>query len=193
MNAMTQLGNGLTALDHHDDALSVREVELATMRRLGTPEEVTIMTKANIAFSYEKLGRYEETLALRREVYAQAVAFKHPTDQIIIYANNLAVSLKRAERYEEAKCFLRERIAEGFDRTLGANHISVIKLRWNYAGAFCDDDKASRDDVVKAVATFEELFSTTQRLLGKFHPTTKSAKAYLESGRSKLARFDAQS
>ena len=35
LSAMTQLGNGLSAADHHEDALSVREAELAMRRRLG--------------------------------------------------------------------------------------------------------------------------------------------------------------
>ena len=32
---MQQLGNGLCAADHHEDALSVREAELATKRALA--------------------------------------------------------------------------------------------------------------------------------------------------------------
>ena len=36
--AMTLLGNGLSAAEHHEDALSVQEAELAMMRRLGASE-----------------------------------------------------------------------------------------------------------------------------------------------------------
>ena len=37
--AMNLLGNGLFAAKHHEDALTVREAELSTMRRLGASED----------------------------------------------------------------------------------------------------------------------------------------------------------
>ena len=36
--AMMQLGNGLSAAGHYKDALSVREADLSSLRRLGAPE-----------------------------------------------------------------------------------------------------------------------------------------------------------
>ena len=37
--AMTTLGSGLTAAEHHEEALSVKEADLAMERRLGVSEE----------------------------------------------------------------------------------------------------------------------------------------------------------
>jgi len=70
MNAMAQLANGLSETQQHEAALSVREAELSTLRRLGQAEEQINNSKANLAFSYECLGRHEEALVLRRELYA---------------------------------------------------------------------------------------------------------------------------
>ena len=40
---MTQLGNGLAAAKHHEDALTVRE---ALRRRLGVREEIILVAQA---------------------------------------------------------------------------------------------------------------------------------------------------
>ena len=53
------------------------------------------------------------------------------------------------------------------------------------------DDRASRDDVAKAMATFEELASTTRRIYGEFHPFAKLIQNDLERVRENLATFDA--
>ena len=68
--AMTQLGNGLSTAGHHEDALSVREAELAMMRRLGAPENDMLVVQTNLASTYDKLGRLEEALQIEGEVYS---------------------------------------------------------------------------------------------------------------------------
>ena len=193
MNAMAQLANGLSETQQHEAALSVREAELSTLRRLGQTEEQINNSKANLAFSYECLGRHEEALVLRRELYAWGVTFKLPTDEIIIYASNLAVSLKDNKCFEEARCFLRERIAEGFHRTLGVDHLQVMKMRAYYAQALSDDDRPSRDDLVEAIGIYEDLSSQTRRVLGGSHPFTGATQQNLLHVRWKLARLDAHS
>ena len=193
MNAMAQLANGLSETQQHEVALSVREAELSTLRRLGQTEEQINNSKANLAFSYECLGRHEEALVLRRELYAWGVTFKLPTDEIIIYASNLAVSLKDNKCFEEARCFLRERIAEGFHRTLGVDHLQVMKMRAYYAQALSDDDRPSRDDLVEAIGIYEDLSSQTRRVLGGSHPFTGATQQNLLHVRWKLARLDAHS
>ena len=57
--AMQQLGNGLGAANHHEDALSVKEAELALKRRLGVPEENLLGSQSNLAMTYTRLGRSE--------------------------------------------------------------------------------------------------------------------------------------
>ena len=43
--AMNLLGNGLSSAGRHEDALSVREAELARMRRFGAPEESILVAQ----------------------------------------------------------------------------------------------------------------------------------------------------
>ena len=69
--AMTQLGNGLSEADHHEDALSVQEAELSMRRRLGAPEaKHACRAGQSCDHIIERSGRYEEALSLLREVYS---------------------------------------------------------------------------------------------------------------------------
>ena len=71
ISAMTQLGNGLTAAARHEDALSVREAELAILRRLAHQKKRRYRAlQGNLASTYRMLGRVEEALSMRQEIYA---------------------------------------------------------------------------------------------------------------------------
>jgi len=58
--AMNLLGLGLEAVEHHEDALSVKESELATMRRRDADEGSILIVQSNLASTYQKLRRFEE-------------------------------------------------------------------------------------------------------------------------------------
>ena len=70
--AMNQIGNGLYIAGHHEDALIVREAELAMMRRMEGPgrEYNMLIAQGNLAITYNRLLRFEEALRLRREVFS---------------------------------------------------------------------------------------------------------------------------
>ena len=55
-NAMRQLGSGLQDADHHMEALSVKEVNLSTLRRLGASEGSILAVQGNIANTYQMIG-----------------------------------------------------------------------------------------------------------------------------------------
>ena len=44
---MAELGNGLHLAEHYEDALTVREAELATMRRHSAPEENVLIAQSS--------------------------------------------------------------------------------------------------------------------------------------------------
>ena len=69
-SAMEQLGNGLHDGGHYEDALSVREAELAMARRIGASEGNILVMQSNLACTYNMLGRDEEALSMRRDVYS---------------------------------------------------------------------------------------------------------------------------
>ena len=52
MHAMSDLGNGLSAAEHDEDALSVQEAELSMLRRVGAAEENILVGAGNLATSY---------------------------------------------------------------------------------------------------------------------------------------------
>ena len=60
--AISLLGSGLYEAQHHAESLSVREAELAMVRRFGGPEEHMLGLKGNIAATYAALGRLEEAV-----------------------------------------------------------------------------------------------------------------------------------
>ena len=173
MSAMRQLGNGLSAAKHHEDELMVVEAELAMERRLGASEEHMLVTQGNLANTYELVGRQEEALRMRRDVYSGRLKLNgEEHESTLITANNYALSLLKVERFEEAKALLRKMIPVA-RRVLGENNETTIRMRWYCAVALCNDGSATLDDLREAVAILEELEQTTRRVLGGAHPTTK--------------------
>ena len=107
--AMNLLGCGLSQAKRHNEALSVQEAELAIMRRLGVSEEAILITQSNLARTYHLLGRRDEALLLRREVYSgflKLLGEEHSST--LTSANNYGESLVNLGRFEEAKSVLRK-------------------------------------------------------------------------------------
>jgi len=187
---MQFLGIGLTEASHHEDALSVKEAELATLRRLGDSEENILSTQSNLAKTYSALGRLEEALRLRRDVYFGYLKLKGEEDaKTILEANNYAFSLFCLERFEETKTFLRKAMVVA-RRALGTSHITTLRLRWIYAKALYMDDGATLDDLREAVMTLEEAERTARRILGGAHPVTDATERALRHSRAVLGARD---
>ena len=71
IDAMMVLGNGLYAVNRHEDALPVREAELSMRRRLGDAEHNILVAQSNLAITYQALGRFEPALRMRRDAYSK--------------------------------------------------------------------------------------------------------------------------
>merc|ERR1711971_1277531 len=67
--AIILLGNGLHYAEHHEDELSVREAYLSMLNRLGCDEETMLVAQANLANTYDRLGRGEEAVVMFRDCY----------------------------------------------------------------------------------------------------------------------------
>ena len=103
-DAMTQLGNGLSAAEHDEDALSVNEAELSTLRRIGAPEEDILAVRSNLACTYRALGRLEEANRILGDVYSGNLRLHgEEHESTILAANNYAASLLSLKRFEEAR------------------------------------------------------------------------------------------
>ena len=184
--AMSVIGLGLDAAGHHEDALSVQEAELAMKRRLGASEDSILAVQANLANTYQELGRPEEALLMRREVYSERLKLDGGEDEsTLLAANNYAWNLEDLNRHKEAKALAHKSIPVA-RRILGASHLTTIRLRWIYARSLYLNDGATLDDLREAVTTLEELERITRRVFGGAYPITVEIKDDLRDARAVL-------
>ena len=187
VTAMSVLGNGLSEAERHEDALVVGEAELSTLRRLGESEHNILTAQTNLACTYSSLGREEDALRLKRDVYSGLLKLHGKEHEHTLQAaNNYASSLGRLQRFEEAKALLRRMMPEA-RRVYGDSHQFTLRMRKNYAGALCKNDAATLDDIREAVTTLEDVERTARRVLGGAHPTTSNVEKTLREARDALA------
>ncbi len=185
--AMNLLGGGLSTSGHHEDALSVQEVELSMARRLGYSEDTILAVQSNLAVSYSQLGRFEEAMPLRRDVYSGRLKLHgEEHNQTLFAAYNYANMLVHLERFEEGKALLRRTLPVA-RRVLGENDDMTLRMRWTSATALHDDPNATLDDFREAVNTLEDTEQTARRVLGGAHPSTVKIERSLRMARVALA------
>ena len=183
---MNCLGNGLNEAGHYGDAVTVQEADVSMKRRIGAPENCILTVQGNIANSYQMLGRLEDALRVRREIYAQRLKLsgeEHP--DTIRVAICYAMELIDSRRFRDAKALTRKAPSVA-RRVLGNTHEYTLTLRSIYAEALYKDDAASLDDLREAVTTLEETERTARRVLGGAHPITGGIEAALQSARAAL-------
>ena len=144
---MDVLGRGLSDADHHEDALVVQEVQLSMLRRIGAAEEHILVTQGNIACAYHHLGRAEESLRMRENIYSRTLnLFGEEHKGTLREANNYANCLLNLHRFEEAKALMLQMMPVA-RRVLGEDDVLTLRLRWNYAQTlFCDDISKMNND-----------------------------------------------
>jgi len=185
-NAMNLLGNGLADVKHHEDTLTVREADLAMMRRIGASEESILVVQGNLASTYTALGRLEEASRIVRDVYSGYLKLAgEEHEKTLIEANNYASSLRQLKRFEEAKSLMLKMMPVA-RRVFGGNHEVMLMMRQNYALALYRDDGATLDDFREAVNTFEDLARIARRVLGGSHPLTTEIEQTLQKVRAAL-------
>jgi hypothetical protein len=184
--AMTQLGNGLSAVGRHEDALSAREAELSMKRRVGAPEHQVLIAQGNLACTYDDLGRVAEVLSLRQEVYSGTLKL-HGEEHYdtLREAYNYASSLMILSRFEEAKSLLRKMIPVA-RRFLGESHDLTLHMNKVYAVALFEDDGSTLEDLREAVGTLEDATQTARRVFGAAHPLVFTFDCALEASRAAL-------
>ena len=183
---MRQLGNGLLDGRHYKGALSVQEAELAMRRRLGASESQMLVVQNNLAISYESLGRDEEAMRMKRDVYSGRLKLNGEEDiKTHRTAYNYANSLLTLKRFEEAKALLRKTMPVA-RRVLGEGNDITLRMRWVYAEALYVDTGGTLDDLREAVTEHEELERTARRVFGGAHPLTVELGNSLQNARAAL-------
>ena len=187
---MSMLGNGLQLAKHHEDALSVYEAELSMRRRVGSSEYNIVVLQSNLAHTYEKLGRLEEALPLRRDVFfgfLKLCGIEH--EDTLGAAYNCATSLLALQHFGDVKSLLRD-IVPVARRILGSHELT-LRIRWLHAEVLYKDPAATLDDVREAVTSLEELASIARRVMGGAHPTTTGIEDHLRVARAILRAREA--
>jgi hypothetical protein len=185
--AMTRLGNGLTEADLHEDALAVREAELAMMKRIDAPEHSFLVTQSNLANTYRSLGRLAESMLLRRQIYAQRLKLsgeEHP--ETIREAICYAVELSDSGRFRDVKA-LTCKVLPVARRVLGNTHEYTLRIRRMYAFVLYRDDSSTPDDIREAVTTLEDTTRLARRVFGGEHPFTAEFEGSLRNAQAALA------
>ena len=187
LSAMRQLGNGLSETEHHQDALTVREADLAMLRRVGASAQDMLAAQGNIAGTYGSLGRKEEALSLRRDVYSGTIElYGKEHAETLREAFNYATDLQSLYRFQEIKALLSNTLPVA-RRALGEDDRLTLQMRWNYAMALYRDNGATLDDLREAVTTLEETARLWTRVFGTAHPETPKVQGALDFAREKLA------
>ncbi len=184
--AMNQLGNGLHDAEHFEDALSVREAELATLRRVGAPMRTMLAAQSNLANTYQFLGRFDKCMHMQQVVYLGCLKLngeEHP--ETLSAALNYANSLNHLQRFDETKSVMRKTTSVA-RRVLGNSHEYTLKMNWIYAIALCRDNGATLDDRRETVTTLEEIERIARRVFGGVHPITTGIGQSLREARAAL-------
>ena len=140
----------------------------------------------NLAMTYRALGRHEEALRLRRDVYFGYVKlFGEEHESTLVAANNYADLLICLERFEEAKALLRRTMPVA-RRVLGESHDLTLLMRWSYGDTLHEDPGATLDELREAVTTLEDTAQIARRVLGGAHPDVLGIGKSLRDARGEL-------
>jgi hypothetical protein len=162
-------------------------------RRFGASEQSILAVKGNLASSYEELGRKEQALRMRQEVYSGNLKINGEENRgTIIAAQAYVHSLFDRRRFAEVKSLLHKNIPLA-RRALGDNDGYTLRTRWLYAIALYSSDGAALDDLREAVTTLESVASSWKRVFGISHPETPYVQDALKEAREALARARATS
>ena len=128
--SMTQLGNGLYSAGHYADALPVREAQLSMMRRVDASESSSLLAvQGNLASTYQMLGRLDEVMQMRQDVYSGCLKYygednEHTIREAICYAGLLF----DLGRFEETRSLMRKTMPIA-RRVLGECHDLTLRVR----------------------------------------------------------------
>ena len=142
--------------------------------------------QGNLANTYEKYGRLEEALALRREGYARrrALAPEHP--HTLSAALNLATSLVNNSRFAEARAIASEMLPIA-RRLHGDAHDATLGFRFALPKSIVQNPGATQNDLRVAKEELEDLLGTTRRIFGNSHPRVELVRTLLEETNDRLS------
>ena len=106
---MNMLGNGLHAAKQHEDALSVREVELSMRRRVGIIATQHCVSLGNLASSYQMASRLEDAFGCGSILWSLETQ-RSKNRETLREANNYASTLVNSNRLKRSQVSVAESI-----------------------------------------------------------------------------------
>ena len=175
------LGDALRASSRAEEALPVLEAGLALGRRHWPHgEQAILVVQNNIAICLSGLARYDEALALRRNLYARFAAILGVSDEkTIVSGSNLATSLIHLELWDEAKTILRDQLLPMARQSLGRDHETCLALGHRMAEALVGHPNANDEDRTQAEMILQDVVQRRRRVLGPAHPRTQTSQLAL--------------
>ena len=132
------------------------------------------------------VGRTEEALALRRDVYFGTVKmFGEESPDTLSEAHRYAACLANLQRFKEAKSLWRKTMPVA-RRVLGEGNQFTLLMRRNYSLLLLDDDDATLEDLREAVNSLEETEQIARRVFGSGHPDVAGIEKVLQDARAAL-------
>ena len=169
----------------------MREAELSMERRLGGSEDNILAVQGNLAGAYYAVGRFEEALSLRRDVYSGTLKlYGEESFETLREANNYAALLKELKHFTLARSVLHKAIPVA-RRILGASHQITITMRTQSAATFLHNPGATLDEIREAINTLEEIEPIARRVLGIAHPIAAVIQSELQKARGLLRAREA--
>merc|ERR1712129_328270 len=172
-----------------EEALPVLEASLALRRRRWSSDENQILiAQGNVASCLADLGRNDEALVLKREVFARYVAVLGASHERTIQSGcNVAVSMKKLGQWEETRQFVRNQLLPEARRSLGSNHDSTLRIHQILANALRFDPEHTRDDLLEAEAILQDVAQRRRLVFGPAHPETRRTDTNLSKTRAQLS------
>ena len=152
-----------------------------------------LIVQSNLAMVYRRLGRFEEALRVRQDVYSGRLKLdgvEH--EKTILAASNYASSLLDLQRFKETKALLRKTIPVA-RRVLGKSHDLTLVMKKVYANALYKGAGATLDELRESVTTLEDTERIRRRVFGGSHPTTSNVEQTLRNARAALRAREAPS
>ena len=147
-----------------------------------------IEAKGNLGSAYTGAGRYDEALAIWREVNERGEALRGPEHEETLYsAGNFASILLAVGRHDEAKTLLRDNVLPTARRVLSPENDVIVSCDSMLALAIYKADDASVEDLREAVALLEAVSTTSRRVYGANHPKVALNEGRLDAAQAKLA------
>jgi len=149
----------------------------------GADDPNTLECANNLANSYAALGRHDEALKLRREVFERRQNASDPNDLGVLESkNDLAISLDAAGKYDEA-LKLREEALERTREIVGPDDVATLRCMNNLAISYATVGRHSA-----AMLFREEALTAVKDKFGPENPETFPYRNNLASSYHALGR-----